>query len=136
LARREALVCGELVEACRLAVGVNNAGTWASQSGAVEEEYEQLVRLAQSSGAEVFVATVGPVATSMPAGAAYDFPSLHAFNAQIKSVAARTRVVLIDLNTQLRADETTDGVPLSEAGNRRWRDLIEAAVCHALLRPR
>jgi lysophospholipase L1-like esterase len=50
---------------------------------------------------------------------------------QIKSVAARTGARLIDLNTQLRTDETTDGVHPNEAGNRRWRDLIEAAVCAA-----
>jgi lysophospholipase L1-like esterase len=114
-----------------LAVGVNDAGTWASQRGAIEEEYEQLVRLAQSSGAEVFVATVGPVAS-----AAYDLSLIARINAQIKSVAARTGVMLIDLNAQLHADETTDGVHLNEVGNRRWRDLIEAAVCHALPRPR
>jgi len=45
-------------------------------------------------------------------------------------VAARTGAMLIDLGAQLHADETTDGVHPNEAGNRRWRDLIEAAVCH------
>jgi lysophospholipase L1-like esterase len=111
-----------------LAVGVNDAGTWTHQTGVVEEEYEQLVRLAQSSGAQVFAATVGPV--TMRATAAYNLSRIAAINAQIKSVAARTRAMLIDLGAQLHADETTDGVHPNEAGNRRWRDLIEAAVCH------
>jgi lysophospholipase L1-like esterase len=114
-----------------LAIGVNDAGTWASRSETIEENYEQLVRFAQSSGAEVFVATIGPVKTTMFAGANYD-PSLIArINVQIKSVATRTGVTLIDLNTQLNADETTDGVHLDEEGSKRWHDLIESAVCHA-----
>jgi lysophospholipase L1-like esterase len=114
-----------------LAIGINDAGTWARQSGVIEEDYDELVRLAKSSGAEVFVATVGPVGTTMAAGAAYDPSLIERINVPIKSVAARTGLKLIDLNTQLRTDETSDGVHPNEAGNRRWRDLIEAAVCCA-----
>ena len=110
-----------------LAVAVNDAGTWAHQTGVVEDDYEQLVRLAQSSGAQVFAATVGPVA---PIANAFNLSRVAPINAQIKSVAARTGAMLIDLDAQLHADETTDGVHPNEAGNRRWRDLIEAAVCH------
>jgi lysophospholipase L1-like esterase len=114
-----------------LAIGINDAGTWARQSGVIEEDYDELVRLAKSSDAEVFVATVGPVGTTMAAGAAYDPSLIERINVPIKSVAARTGLKLIDLNTRLRTDETSDGVHPNEAGNRRWRDLIEAAVCCA-----
>jgi hypothetical protein len=69
-----------------LAVVINDA--WTHQSGALEDDYEQLVRLALSSGAKVFVATVGPVA--MPPATAYDLSRIAAINAQIKSVAARS----------------------------------------------
>jgi hypothetical protein len=109
-----------------LAVGVNDAGTWAHQNGVVEDDYEQLVRLAQSSGAQVFAATVGPVA--MPIANVFNLSRIAPINAQIKSVAARTGAMLIDLGARLHADETTDGLHPNEAGHRIWRDLIEAAV--------
>jgi lysophospholipase L1-like esterase len=53
--------------------------------------------------------------------------TLNAINAQIRASTEDNR--LIDLNANLKADDTMDGVHLTEAGARRWRSAIEAAVC-------
>jgi len=110
-----------------LAVGSNDAITTQKRSDTIRADFERLVRLAKETGAMVFAATVGPVDITKPAGVAYDPGLINVINAQIRASTDRNR--LIDLNADLKVDDTMDGVHLTEAGVQRWRSAIEAAVC-------
>jgi lysophospholipase L1-like esterase len=110
-----------------LEIGINDAITTQKRSDTIRADFERLVRLAKDTGAEVFTSTVGPVDITKPEGAARDLGLINAINAQIRASTEDNR--LIDLNANLKADDTMDGVHLTEAGTRRWRSAIEAAVC-------
>ena len=110
-----------------LVIGINDAITTQKRSDTIRADFERLVHLAKDTGAEVFAATVGPVDFTKPDGAARDPGLINAINAQIRSSIEDNR--LIDLSTNLTADDTVDGVHLTEAGAQRWRNAIEAAVC-------
>jgi lysophospholipase L1-like esterase len=110
-----------------LVIGINDAITTQKRSDTIRADFERLVRLAKDTGAEVFAATVGPVDFTKPDGAARDSGLINAINAQIRSSIEDNR--LIDLSTNLTADDTVDGVHLTEVGAQRWRSAIEAVVC-------
>jgi hypothetical protein len=110
-----------------LAIGINDAVAAQKRSDTIRADFERLVRLAKDTGAEVFAATVGPVDMMKPEGAARDPGLVSTINAQIISSTEDKR--LIDLSATLKADDTRDGVHLTEVGARRWRSAIEAVVC-------
>ena len=108
-----------------LAVGVNDT----RRNDAMRTDFKRLVRVAKDMGAEVFAATIAPVDVTKPDGAARDPVLIDAINAQIRSSVEGS--YLIDMGASLKAEETKDGVHLTEAGARHWRSAIEATVCTA-----
>lgn len=108
-----------------LAVGVNDT----RRSNAKRTDFKRLVRVAKNMGEGVFAATIGPVDVTKPDGAARDPVLIDAINAQIRSSVEGRH--LIDMGASLRAEETKDGVHLTEAGARHWGSAIEATVCTA-----
>jgi GDSL-like Lipase/Acylhydrolase family len=110
-----------------LAIGINDTITTQKRNDTIQADFERLVRSAKGTGAEVFAATVGPVDITKPDGAAHDPGLINAINAQIRSSIEEDR--LIDLNANLKVDETRDGVHLTESGAQSWRSAIEAAIC-------
>jgi lysophospholipase L1-like esterase len=112
-----------------LAVGINDAIATRKRSDTTAADFERLVRLAKSTGAEVFAATLAPVDPTKPDGAARDPALISTLNAQIRASIPQDH--LISLDTRLKSDETRDGVHLTEAGTQRWRSEIEGVVCPA-----
>jgi lysophospholipase L1-like esterase len=112
-----------------IAIGINDADTTRTRSDTIAQDFERLVRLAKETGAEVFVATLAPVDATKPVGAARDPGLIATINAQIRASVEHDRLISLDAN--LTPDETRDGVHLTDAGARRWRGTIEAAVCPA-----
>jgi hypothetical protein len=106
-----------------LAVGVNDT----RRGDAKQTDFERLVRVAKAMGAEVFAATISPVDAAKPDGAARDPALIDAINAQIRSSVEASH--LIDMGASMKAEETKDGVHLTEAGARKWGNAIEGTVC-------
>jgi lysophospholipase L1-like esterase len=112
-----------------LAVGINDAFKTRKRSDTIAADFERLVRLAKSTGAEVFAATLAPVDSTKPDGAARDKGTIASINALIKASVEHDHVITMD--SSLKSDDTRDGVHLTEAGTQHWRGTIEAAVCPA-----
>jgi lysophospholipase L1-like esterase len=112
-----------------LAVGINDTIKTRTLSDTSAADFDRFIRLAKNTGAEVFAATLTPVDSTKPDGATRDPELITTINAQIRGSIEHGH--LIDLDANLKSDETTDGVHLTAAGTEHWRSAIEAAVCPA-----
>lgn len=89
-------------EVLLLMEGTNDINNGASAIPEALESLEDMVALAQSRGIVVYLATIAPIAPGGANNASVEF--VVPFNSQIRNIAARRGVTLVDVYTALNAD--------------------------------
>jgi lysophospholipase L1-like esterase len=121
-----------------IALGLNDAKkTLPRRIENFATEYDALTAMAASKSSRVWVATVGPITTSMPLPeSSYDSDYIDGINRQIQRIAQKRAIDLIDLNqalsdanNRLAQAYTVDGVHLTAQGYLTWHHIIESQVC-------
>jgi lysophospholipase L1-like esterase len=115
-----------------VALGTNDSGT--GSAAPIEEDYTKLIDELAKHAPNVLIAGLPPVEMNGElAGRYFDQRSADQNNAAIRSFAAARNLPFIDLRSAMHGDGlTVDGIHLTPAAYRQWREVVRRNVYSAL----
>jgi lysophospholipase L1-like esterase len=126
------LLAGRRVQSIVIALGTNDSGI--SSSAYIEKDYANLIDELAKHTTSILLAGLPPVEMSGElAGRYFDQASANRNNAAIRSLAAARHLPFVDLRNAMHGDGlTVDGIHLTAAAYRQWREAIRRNVNSAL----
>ena len=124
--------CGNNVRSGRVALGTNDSGTLSTAH--IEEDYAKLVDELNKHATNILLAGLPPVEMSGElAGRYFDQASADRNNDAIRSLAAARNLPFVDLRNVMHGDRlTVDGIHLTAAAYRQWREAVRRNIHSAL----
>ena len=126
------MLAGRRVRSIIIALGTNDSGTLSTAR--IEEDYAKLVDELAAHTPNILVAGLPPLEMGGElAGRYFDQHSADRNNAAIRSLATARNLPFIDLRNALHGDSlTVDGIHLTAAAYRQWREAVRRNIYSAL----
>jgi len=126
------LLARRRVQSIIIALGTNDSGTLSTAH--IEEDYAKLVDELNKHATNILLAGLPPVEMSGElAGRYFDQAAADRNNAAIRSLSAARNLPFIDLRNAMHGDSlTVDGIHLTAAAYRQWREAVQRNIYSAL----
>ena len=126
------LLAGRRVQSIIIALGTNDSGI--SSTAHIEKDYSSLIDELAKHTTNILLAGLPPFEMSGElAGRYFDQASADRNNAAIRSLAAARNLPFVDLRNAMHGDSlTVDGIHLTAAAYRQWREAIRRNIYSAL----
>jgi lysophospholipase L1-like esterase len=126
------LLAGRRVQSIVIALGTNDSGVLSTAQ--IEQDYASLIDELTKHTTKILLAGLPPFEMSGAlAGRYFDQASADRNNAAIRSLAAARNLPFIDLRNAMHGDSlTVDGIHLTAAAYRQWREAVRRNIYSAL----
>lgn len=126
------LLAGRRVQSIVIALGTNDSGILSTAH--IEKDYANLIDELSKHTTSILLAGLPPVEMSGElAGRYFDQASADRNNTAIRSLAAARHLPFIDLHNAMHGDSlTVDGIHLTAAAYRQWREAVRRNIYSAL----
>ena len=127
----EQLLTGRRVQSIIIALGTNDSGI--SSTAHIEGDYVNLIDELAKHTTNILLAGLPPLMSGELADRYFDQASADRNNAAIRSLAAARNLPFIDLRNAMDGESlTVDGIHLTAAGYRQWREVVRRNIYSAL----
>ena len=127
----EQLLAGRRVQSIIIALGTNDSGI--SSTAHIEGDYVNLIDELAKHTTNILLAGLPPLMSGELADRYFDQASADRNNAAIRSLAAARNLPFIDLRNAMDGESlTVDGIHLTAAGYRQWREAVRRNIYSAL----
>lgn len=120
---------GPKISAAVVALGLNDAQLrlWTPRKARhFAESYDHLIAMLPAN--ETLLSTITPIDSSQPIAQRFSMTAWAAVDAEIRAIAAKKTITLIDNSARLASADTVDGAHLSRAGYTPWIERTTSAI--------